>query len=90
MEFYQGIKEKFSNFLDNLPQDFKYAAKKFDELFAINGIFFEEMGLEYIGPIDGHNLEEIIDTLKIKLPKHISNENEIKNYLLNFTQKSLL
>ena len=45
---------------------------------------------EYIGPIDGHNLEEIIDTLKIKLPKHISNENEIKNYLLNFTQKPLL
>ena len=64
-KFYQGFKERFSNFLDNLPQDFKYAAKKFDELFAINGIFFEEMGLEYIGPIDGHNLEEIIDTLQI-------------------------
>ena len=36
---------------------------------------------------------KIIDTLKIKLPKHILTENEIKNYLLNFTkktQKSLL
>ena len=63
--FYQGIKEKFSNFLDNLPRDFKYAAKKFDELFAINGIFFEEMGLEYIGPIDGNNLEDVIETLQI-------------------------
>jgi len=64
-KFYQGMKEKFKGFLDNLPQDFKYAAKKFEEMFAINGIFFEEMGLEYIGPIDGNNLEEVIETLKI-------------------------
>ena len=64
-KFYQGMKEKFKGFLDNLPQDFKYAAKKFEEMFAINGIFFEEMGLEYIGPIDGNNIEEVIETLKI-------------------------
>jgi len=64
-KFYQGMKEKFKGFLDNLPQDFRYAAKKFEELFAINGIFFEEMGLEYIGPIDGNNIEEVISVLKI-------------------------
>jgi len=64
-KFYQSFKDKFKGFLETLPQDFKYAAKKFEEMFAINGIFFEEMGLEYIGPIDGHNLEEIIETLKI-------------------------
>lgn len=29
------------------------------------GIIFEEMGVDYIGPIDGHNLEEIIETLEI-------------------------
>ena len=29
------------------------------------GIIFEEMGIDYIGPIDGHNLEEIIETLEI-------------------------
>ena len=27
---------------------------------------------------------KIIDTLKIKLPKHISNEKEMKCYLFNF------
>ncbi|NPA55579.1 MAG: 1-deoxy-D-xylulose-5-phosphate synthase [Epsilonproteobacteria bacterium] len=64
-KFYQGFKDKFKKFLDNLPKDFEYAAKKFEELFAINGIFFEEMGLEYIGPIDGNNIEEVIETLKI-------------------------
>ncbi|MEO1923502.1 MAG: 1-deoxy-D-xylulose-5-phosphate synthase [Nautiliaceae bacterium] len=63
--FYQGFKEKFKKFLDQAPGDIKYAAKKFEEIFSVNGVFFEEMGLEYIGPIDGHNLEEIIDVLKI-------------------------
>ena len=64
-KFYQGFKEKFKKFLDSAPQDIKYMAKKFEEMFSLHGVFFEEMGLEYIGPIDGHNLEEIIKTLKI-------------------------
>jgi len=29
------------------------------------GLLFEELGIKYIGPIDGHNIEEIIKTLKI-------------------------
>jgi 1-deoxy-D-xylulose-5-phosphate synthase len=29
------------------------------------GIIFEEMGIDYIGPIDGHDIEEIIETLQI-------------------------
>ncbi len=62
---YQGFKEKFKKFLEKAPEDIKYAAKKFEEIFSVNGVFFEEMGLEYIGPIDGHNLEEIIEVLKI-------------------------
>ena len=62
---YQGFKEKFKNFLEKMPSELKYTAKKMEEFLSVNGIFFEEMGLEYIGPIDGHNLEEIIDTLKI-------------------------
>ena len=63
--FYQGFKEKFKSFLESMPKDVQYAAKKFEEMFAINGIFFEEMGLEYIGPIDGHNLKEIIEVFNI-------------------------
>ncbi|QCT94477.1 1-deoxy-D-xylulose-5-phosphate synthase [Caminibacter mediatlanticus TB-2] len=62
---YQNFKERFKKLLDKAPSDVKYAAKKFEELFSVNGVFFEEMGLEYIGPIDGHNLEEIIEVLKV-------------------------
>ena len=63
--FYQNFKERFKKFLDSAPKDVKYAAKKFEEIFSVNGVFFEELGLEYIGPIDGHDLEEIIEVLKI-------------------------
>ena len=36
----------------------------------IPGIFFEELGFRYFGPLDGHNLEGLISTLKniINLP----------------------
>ena len=30
----------------------------------VPGIFFEEMGLRYIGPVDGHQLPELIQTLE--------------------------
>ena len=62
---YQGFKDKFKNVLEKMPQDVKFTAKKMEEFLSVNGVFFEELGLEYIGPIDGHNLEEIIETLKI-------------------------
>ncbi len=64
-KFYQGFKEKFKTILNSMPKDVKFTAKKIEEFFSVNGIFFEELGLEYIGPIDGHNMEEIVQTLKI-------------------------
>ncbi len=42
-------------------------ADKFEEALKglfIPGIFFEELGFRYFGPIDGHNLEMLIPTLK--------------------------
>jgi len=64
-KFYQNFKEKVKKLLELAPSDIKYTAKKMEEFFSVNGVWFEEMGLEYIGPIDGHNLEEVIATLKI-------------------------
>ena len=29
----------------------------------IPGLVFEELGFEYVGPINGHNLEEVMDVL---------------------------
>jgi len=65
--FYQKFKSKTEDILNHLPEGATYLAKKFEEGFKLitPGIMFEEMGLEYIGPIDGHNIESIIETLKL-------------------------
>lgn len=65
---YQGFKEKVDRFIkNNLPEGATYLAKRMEESLKLitPGILFEEMGVDYIGPIDGHNLEEVIDTLEI-------------------------
>jgi 1-deoxy-D-xylulose-5-phosphate synthase len=67
-KFYQGFRETIDkNIVQKLPDGATYIAKKMEESMKLitPGIIFEEMGVDYIGPIDGHNLEEIIDTLEI-------------------------
>jgi len=65
---YQGFRDKFSSFLkNNLPDGVSYIAKKAEESLKLitPGIIFEEMGIDYIGPIDGHDIDEIIETLNL-------------------------
>ncbi|MDD5716361.1 MAG: 1-deoxy-D-xylulose-5-phosphate synthase [Sulfuricurvum sp.] len=63
--FYQRFKKKTEQFVDNFGEGAHYIAKRFEESFKLitPGIMFEEMGIEYIGPIDGHDLKSLIDTL---------------------------
>jgi len=65
--FYQRFKAKTEEILKHFPESATYLAKKFEEGFRLitPGIMFEEMGLEYIGPIDGHNIESIVETLEL-------------------------
>ncbi len=66
--FYYRVKNSVKKMLDVLPEGAGYVPKKFDEkmrrLFT-PGILFEELGIEYIGPIDGHNMELIVEKLKL-------------------------
>ena len=67
-KFYQNFKERVDrNIIQRLPNGATYIAKKMEESMKLitPGIIFEEMGIDYIGPIDGHDLEEIIETLEI-------------------------
>jgi 1-deoxy-D-xylulose-5-phosphate synthase len=65
--FYQRFKRKTEQFVDNFGEGAHYLAKRFEESFKLitPGILFEEMGIEYIGPIDGHDLKSLIDTFEI-------------------------
>ena len=65
--FYQKFKKKTKDILEALPKSATYMARRFEESFQLitPGILFEELGLEYIGPIDGHNISSLIETLKL-------------------------
>jgi 1-deoxy-D-xylulose-5-phosphate synthase len=65
--FYQKIKTKTEQLLTHFPDGASYLAKRFEESFRLitPGILFEEMGVEYIGPIDGHDIKSVIETLKL-------------------------
>ena len=67
-KYYQGFKSKVDKFIkNNMPEGTTYIAKRMEEALKLitPGILFEEMGIDYIGPIDGHDIKEIIETLEI-------------------------
>jgi 1-deoxy-D-xylulose-5-phosphate synthase len=64
--FYQRFKKSTESFVDNFGEGAHYIAKRMEEGLKLitPGIMFEEMGINYIGPVDGHNLEQLIDILQ--------------------------
>lgn len=66
-QFYQKFKSRVEKMLEFFPDSASYMAKRFEEGFKLitPGMFFEELGLEYIGPLDGHNIAELISALKV-------------------------
>lgn len=64
---YQGIRGRIKKLLMKMPRGASFIARRFEESFKLitPGILFEEFGVHYIGPIDGHNLKDITQILKI-------------------------
>ena len=50
------IGESMISGIHNAKENIKYA--------VIDGILFEELGFKYIGPVDGHNIKEMCETLE--------------------------
>jgi 1-deoxy-D-xylulose-5-phosphate synthase len=69
---YRRFKDETKQLLKNIPRKFSEPVQKLAEkaeetlkgIFLPPGLFFEELGFEYLGPIDGHNIELLISTLK--------------------------
>jgi 1-deoxy-D-xylulose-5-phosphate synthase len=50
-----------------LPKYFERAAEKTEQIakeIAVGGNFFEELGFNYIGPLDGHNLDHLLPVFR--------------------------
>ena len=63
------MQKNLSNLLKSLPsgENLKLAARKFRDSFlslVTPGFLFESLGFQYVGPIDGHNIGEMIATLE--------------------------
>ena len=61
------LREIFKAISRRLPEPLHKAARKTDEFargMAMGGTLFEELGFYYVGPIDGHNLDQLIPVLE--------------------------
>ncbi|MCF2860178.1 1-deoxy-D-xylulose-5-phosphate synthase [Pseudoalteromonas sp. SMS1] len=64
--FYTNIREGGKKLLSGVPPVKELASKMEEHLkgMVIPGTFFEELGFNYIGPIDGHDVNMLVDTLR--------------------------
>ncbi|MGH7796893.1 MAG: 1-deoxy-D-xylulose-5-phosphate synthase [Candidatus Binatia bacterium] len=63
------LQKNLSNLLKSLPsgENLKHMARKMRDSFlslVTPGFLFESLGFQYVGPIDGHNISEMIATLE--------------------------
>ena len=66
-KIYNGARKIGKRFLENLPPPVFELAKRTEEHvkgMVMPGTMFEEFGFNYIGPIDGHDLESLLPTLQ--------------------------
>lgn len=75
---YNELKEGVENSLLSTKMGTKVAktikhSKDTLKQFLVPGMFFEELGITYVGPIDGHNVDALVSTIKsaFKLNKPI-------------------
>ena len=64
---YRDIREFAKKIAHKFPKPLEDMAKRFEEHIrtgSSNGTIFEHLGFYYIGPIDGHNIEDLLLVLK--------------------------
>ncbi len=68
---YRKLKKETKNFMEYIPkvgEHFSKLAQKTEDTlkyFFLPGILFEELGFNYIGPVDGHDIEKLINTFEL-------------------------
>ena len=64
-KFYATVREESKKVLSNMPTVLDLAKKTEEHVkgMIVPGTLFEELGFNYIGPIDGHDVDMLIETL---------------------------
>jgi 1-deoxy-D-xylulose-5-phosphate synthase len=64
---FQDLKSAARGVVSLLPEPFQEGARRAKEMLkgmAVGGTLFEELGFSYVGPIDGHDLEQLLPVLR--------------------------
>ena len=64
---FQDLKEAAKGAVSLLPEPFREGAKRAKDMLkgmAVGGTLFEALGFSYIGPIDGHDLDQLLPVLR--------------------------
>ncbi len=65
-KFYSSVREESKKVLSNMPSMWELARKTEEHVkgMIVPGTFFEELGFNYFGPVDGHDVDMLVSTLK--------------------------
>lgn len=64
---FQELKSAAKGFASLLPPPFQDGARRAKEMvksMTVGGTLFEELGFSYVGPIDGHDMEQLLSVLR--------------------------
>ena len=64
---FQDLKAAAKGAVSLLPEPFQEGARRAKEMLkgmAIGGTLFEELGFSYVGPIDGHDMDQLLSVLR--------------------------
>jgi 1-deoxy-D-xylulose-5-phosphate synthase len=64
--FFNSIRDGGKKLLSNVPPIKEFASRAEEHIkgMVVPGTIFEELGFKYIGPIDGHDVNGVVDTLR--------------------------
>ncbi|WP_299970113.1 1-deoxy-D-xylulose-5-phosphate synthase [uncultured Roseobacter sp.] len=66
-EPFQDLKAAAKGAVSLLPEPFREGAKRAKDMLkgmAVGGTLFEELGFSYLGPIDGHDMDQLLPVLR--------------------------
>lgn len=72
---YNWAKDEFESFMKKIPAGGRLASaaerlKDSLKYLFVSGIFFEELGYTYLGPVDGHNIDDLTENIKYAKKMH--------------------
>jgi 1-deoxy-D-xylulose-5-phosphate synthase len=64
---YNRVRDEVKNLIHRLPEPMEQLAVRLDDSLKnmfVPGMLFEDLGIRYVGPVNGHDMNSLVDTLQ--------------------------